>query len=522
MKIGAIWWRTSTKAQLEISPETQVNEARKALEAKGYVVPERNVLGSDWSSMDLMACPKFQELLRLVESGEIKAVGILDRDRLQAKGVQRLVFISDCRDRDVEIVVAQGPEFMDAPEGQIIELALALGKERANLRAQTGSKNGLRDRVKLKGLPITRKGPFGYGFNEALDTLEPTSDWPTVHRILHWGLEGNSTREISRRLYRMGVPTPMGKPIWSDITICRILSDPTYAGRYHALKSDVVEPKKRRGETFGKSSERRKPPGEWTYMPNIKVVNRPITWEEHLELRARLERNQRYSRRNGKRSYLLRGMILCEPHNRIFHGFVHPNRHAYRCSSQVGTDWGAEKCKKSHLNGEATEESVWEEVMRLLTNPRLVAEEAKRARDGVSETEEALERNGKEAERKLRQSYDSEAHYARLSAEGRLSDEAFDRLMAQVRAQRVWCTEELERVGRDRAVLQAEVDAAMSLEALVKRVGGKLDQASWQEKRMVLEALNTQIRVKADGSVELHLHIPTTGSIVSHSPGLPC
>ena len=213
-------------------------------------------------------------------------------------------------------------------------------------------------------------------------------------------------------------------------------------------------------------------------------------------------------------------MILCEPHNRAFHGFVHHHRHAYRCSSQGDTDWGAEKCKKGQLNGEAMEEAVWEAVVRLLTNPRLVTEEANRAHEGASETVEALERNEKDAEHRLRQSYEQEAHYARLSAEGRLSGEAFDRLTAQVRAQRTWCKEELGRVERDKATLQAEVNAAANLESLLVRVSSKLDQASWEEKRMVLEALNTQIRVKVDGAVELHLHVPTNSSIVSHHPWL--
>ena len=43
--IAAIWWRESTKAQLELSPETQIKESRAKLEAEGYVVPEDRIIG---------------------------------------------------------------------------------------------------------------------------------------------------------------------------------------------------------------------------------------------------------------------------------------------------------------------------------------------------------------------------------------------------------------------------------------------------------------------------------------------
>ena len=108
-----------------------------------------------------MACPQFQQLGEWIASGEISAVGVLDRDRLQAQGLQRLLFLSECQEHGVSVITAQGLPMLEGPEGQLVELALALGKERSVLRAQQGTRDGLRARALQKGLPPNYQSPYG-------------------------------------------------------------------------------------------------------------------------------------------------------------------------------------------------------------------------------------------------------------------------------------------------------------------------------------------------------------------------
>ena len=81
-KVGATWCRVSTHDQRELSLDSQEIEARKALESQGYEAPPQYVLKVDWSSLDLMSCPEFQQLRRWIAEGTVQAVGTLDRDRL--------------------------------------------------------------------------------------------------------------------------------------------------------------------------------------------------------------------------------------------------------------------------------------------------------------------------------------------------------------------------------------------------------------------------------------------------------
>lgn len=135
-RIAAIWCRVSTQDQRELSLDSQEIAVRKTLEGQGYLVPPELVLKVDWSSLDLMSCPEFQQLRRWISDGSIQAIGTLDRDRLQAQGLQRLIFLSECRDLGLQIITVQGAPMLEGGEGQLVELALALGKERSVLRAQ--------------------------------------------------------------------------------------------------------------------------------------------------------------------------------------------------------------------------------------------------------------------------------------------------------------------------------------------------------------------------------------------------
>ena len=82
--VAATWNRTSTDGQRELSLDSQEVRSRQALESRGYRVPPEFVFKVDWTSLDLMSCPEFQQLRRLITGGVIQAVGTLDRDRLQA------------------------------------------------------------------------------------------------------------------------------------------------------------------------------------------------------------------------------------------------------------------------------------------------------------------------------------------------------------------------------------------------------------------------------------------------------
>jgi len=175
-----------------------------------------------------MACPQFQQLRRWIASGEIRALGVVDRDRLQAQGLQRLVFLSECREQGVEVVTAQGVPMLEGPEGQLVELALALGKERSVARAQQGARDGLRARPLLKGLPPNYQEPMGMRWEN--NRLVPNMNYDVACGIWRMALEGATQWGIAKSLTARGIPTPKGRMVWSGTTVGSILTNLVYAG----------------------------------------------------------------------------------------------------------------------------------------------------------------------------------------------------------------------------------------------------------------------------------------------------
>ena len=80
--IAAVWARVSTLGQLDLSPETQVNEVKPWLEEQGFIVPDDRLFKVHWTSQEVLDCPQMNTLLDMARTGEVHAVGVIHDDRL--------------------------------------------------------------------------------------------------------------------------------------------------------------------------------------------------------------------------------------------------------------------------------------------------------------------------------------------------------------------------------------------------------------------------------------------------------
>ena len=520
MKPAAILARVSTVGQKELSLDTQVDRALTKLRSLGYEVPPDRIIKVDWTSLDLFNCPKFQMLRKWLLNGEIAALGILDRDRLNAQGLQRLTFLSECKDAGVELVICQGPPIMDEPEGQLVELALAIGKERQVLRAGQGARDGLRDRARLKGLPTMAKNPYGYSWSADRARLIPTSEWHTANYICRAGLEGMPIRNIRRELYRRGVPSPDGRPEWPKSTIHRILTSPLYGGHFHALRWERVLPvAKRISSSYGKTSIRPKPFGETTLLANIVVENPPLTWDEWLALRKRLEANKAQAMRHANRDYLLRSLIFCDTHHLRYQGGTDRSRKKslYQCSGPKKL--GGSNCIRPNLMGIELEDSVKKVCREVLSNPEVIEQQIRERSGQVEATLESLRASLASLDKKEARNRQTEANLVMDKATGTASLESYERCLALVKAERTWITEERQRLQAQVSTITDGQEALLGLAQTRDRLAAKLDSASNEDWRLIFAALALQVHVTEQGIIEIALAIPVeSASIVSTTP----
>ena len=350
-KIGAIWARVSTNNQKEISPDGQVERVRGMLEGLGITVPPENVFKVVWSSTDLRTCPHFQKLVSLMRKRQIGTIGMLDRDRIEAQGLQRLNFIANCKENAVELAVYQGPPFLEGAEGQLVELALALAKEKQVDRAQSGAKQGLADRARLRDLPPTVGKVYGMQWDKERRKYLPDSSYENACLIFDLWFQSQKLDRVGAELLRRGVVTPRGRPEWSSSSISTILKNPVYAGRVATLKYERREPVARRRATFGKTSAKLKPESEWHWLPDGSVERPIITWDQHLAIIERLKRNELNASRNAKHDYLLRGRIQCQLCGRGYFAVVQKKsgKPRYYCSKHYAYT-GMDKCPAQPLD----------------------------------------------------------------------------------------------------------------------------------------------------------------------------
>jgi len=434
------------------------------------------------------------------------ALGILDRDRLNAIGLQRLIFLSECKDAGIELVICQGPPILDEPEGQLVELALAIGKERQVLRAQQGSRDALRERATVKGLPTTCQAPYGYRWNESRTRLLATTEWENRALIVRLFLEGAAIKGIQRELHERTIRSPKGREWWPEPTIWLILLDTVNYGEYRALRREAIEPKLRRGTvdgrpTYGKSSSKKL---LGIPLPNIEVERPIITKAQHDWILQRLEQNKLNAKRNGKRDYLLKGLIQYQGDGLRYYG-----RHIRGdCWAYVYSRRGnGHENPRTYLPGRRLEAQVETLAREVLTGQEVLEHELGWRQSVISESIAQTENELRSLERKSNANANAEVELVGLRIRGKVSDEAYERQLALLQAERRWILERRERLTGDLARLQRESASLVGLEQLRARVEEKLASQDFVDRRFLLEALGTKVVVTTEGRIEVEFAI---------------
>jgi len=498
-KIGGIFARVSTEIQQSL--DSQVARVKAELEKLGYIVPSEFIIKVDWTSLDLFHCPEFQKLRNWIQKKEIAALGVFDRDRLNAQGLQRLTFLSECKENGVELVICQGPPILDEPEGQLLELALALGKERQVLRAQQGSRDALRERATVKGLPTTYQNPYGYYWDKMQPRLLADANWETRSLIVNLFLQGKTLKGIVKELHRRGIPSPKGREWWPEPTISLILKDTVNYGEYRALRREAIEPQQRRSNTYGKSSSQHH---SGIHLANIVVEKPIITKEQHDWILRRLELNKLNAKRNSKRDYLLRGMIHYEGDNLRYYGA--DIRHMSWAYKYIPRNRNADN-PRTYLPGRKLESLVEAKAREILTSDDVLERELGSRKVIIDGSIAKLEEQLKRLDRKWNENANAESELVGLRIRGKVSDEPYDRQQSLLLAERRWIIEERERVDKQLNQLRQNAVALVNLEGLRGQVEQKLASTEFADRRFVLEALGTKVIVTTEGSVEVEFTV---------------
>ena len=410
----ALYARVSSEAQARDNTiASQVTALQERIVADGFELePDHGYLDEGYSGSILLR-PALERLRDAVAGGQIDRIYVHAPDRLARRYAHQALLIDEFRRAGAEIVFLNRPIGGTAEDDLLLQVQGVIAEyERAKILER--GRRGRRHAARSGSVSALTGAPFGYryvtrgqGGVARFEVVEAEAH--IVRLIFAWvGLDRMSLREVCRRLQQMGCRTRKGTTHWYASTIRGMLDNPAYIGRAAFGRARFLPPRPRLRPIRGHPQPSARatsrvpvPPEEWIEIPVPRLVD-PAVFEA---ARAQLEENRKRKRdRKPGRGWLLQGLTVCRRCGYAYYGKAAPRSRKYdptntlryyRCTGADGHRFSGEAvCNNRPVRGDHLEQTVWDQVRRLLEDPGRVADEYRRrlaqACDGATEPDEIV------------------------------------------------------------------------------------------------------------------------------------
>lgn len=390
MKKAVIYARVSTDEQVDnYSLSSQAELCRKYASQIGYQVIKE--FQDDYSgATPIEQRPEGRKAYSMLKNGDADALIALSIDRIvrppeEGDEWDMPILIRGLAKLDKEIHTVEDGQLRTDFANLLVAMlkAKSAGDERRKIiERTTRGRNGKARNGFVVG---AGKPPYGYSYlveitgikNGGRPVEKVTSlklnegEAKVVRMIFQWYVNGDETghkmylHTIARRLTDLRIAKPregMGerwnkrRGVWSHSTVRDILGCETYAGTWRFGKKIG---------NCGRGGKRN--PDEHIIVDVPPVVERAL-WDS---AQRQLALNKRFSPRNAKREYLLRGLVRCGC-GFTFTGIYEKDkdRRVYRCGSRavyyrkmLDID-----CKEPRVNADVLEQVVWDYLKERIEN----------------------------------------------------------------------------------------------------------------------------------------------------------
>jgi site-specific DNA recombinase len=294
-----------------------------------------------------------------------------------------------------------------------------------------------------------------------------------------------SGQRIAEHLNALGVPTPnaLNRPKaktarqWWQTTVRCILINPRYKG---------VHP-------FGGGNGKK----------TRDVIEQPVpaivdeeTWER---AQAAIAANTRFSPRNAKREYLLRGLMRCAHCGYRYSGTVRGKNDTpyYLCIGRNQASRLQVQCDGCAWVRATIEDDIWADIEGFLRNPEAVLGKLAGRMEATEGEGEAQGRRLEQLARALDTKAKDRNQVVSMCRRGLIDESEMVALRAEIVAEEASLKAEIARV-QERAEGTAQArEALTSAETLLRELRGRVGEPwSFEEKRRVIETLVERITVE--------------------------
>jgi site-specific DNA recombinase len=334
MKI-ALYARVSTESQeARGTIGSQLDALRVFAQDAGHDIVSEFI--DDGHSGSRLNRPGLDALRDAAEAGLFEAVLCLTPDRLARAFAHQYIVLEELARHQVRVIFSDAPPLDDDPQARLLVQMQGVIAEYERSKITERHRRGKLFRARM-GEVISWSVPYGYRrvprsphSPPHVEVFEPEAE--VVRRIYNDYVNGGfSVRQIAKRLFADGVPTPFGrKPVWHESTLSRILRNPAYIGTlYYNVRKTTKRPTRtgKQGHT-----ERLRPEEEW-----IPIRIPAILADDVFEAAQRVARdNSRFSPRHLKNeAWLLRYLVVCGTCGSVLASVQYPGRRSplryYRC-----------------------------------------------------------------------------------------------------------------------------------------------------------------------------------------------
>jgi site-specific DNA recombinase len=513
MRAG-LYARVSSKRQAQDQTiEQQLESGRVAIEAHGWNLSEAHIYRDDGYSGARLSRPGLDRLRDDIALAEVEVVVITAPDRLARKYLHQVLLVEEFEQHGVRVEFVERPMSTDPHDQLLLQIRGAVAEYERMLITERLRRGKL---AKLRAgqlLPWTR-GHYGYRVDperprDPSGVRRDDAEAAVVEHLFAAYLEEGATLySVGKSLERLGILTPRGRPYWSGCSVRAILRDPTYTGlaygnRYHCVPAKGrVSPLLPVGPGHSHVLRARE---EWVPIPVPTLVSEEV----YQRVQDKLSHNQQRAARNTRQEYLLRGKVSCGQCRLTAGARTTPAGYGYYVcrgrTDRLRISQG-QQCTARYVPVPQLDDLVWRDLCAVLNDPQPVAAALERAQNGAwlpqelqarqANTRHALESLERQQERLLT------AYLADI-----LALPEFERKRRELEQKRAGLQVQQHQLT---ALAQQRLEfgkVAASIEGFCAQVRAGLDNATFPQKRLLVELLIDQV-VVTDDDVEIRYVMP--------------
>ncbi len=525
MKTAAIYARVSSEQQKEDKTIASQTAAIKAFaRSEGYDVPPEWIFEDEGFSGATLVRPGLERVRDLAAEGHIQAVLVLSPDRLSRKYAYQVLLTEEWLRHGVETVFIKAPQ-SQTPEDQLLVQFQGMIAEYERAQILERSRRGKRHRAKQGEVSVLSGAPYGYRYVRKTDERSAyyevdEAQVEVVRQVFAlYTLDGLSIGAITRRLNELAVPTRKQQACWERSTIWAMLRNPAYRGVACFGKTQEA-PRQRRSSRMvrqrthpprrGPRTQQETPRNQWIEIPVPALVD-----ERTFELaQEQLQDNKKLAPRSTVEPSVLQGLVHCaECGYALYRTSTRSSArkiYYYRC---LGSDaWryqGQARCTAKPIRLDLLEQTVWDEVVRLLEDPVLIQAELARRLE-AARTSDPAKGHQDRVERELLQSQRRIERLLTAYQEGLLNLDELRRRMPELRQRESRLKAEQESLTAQLADQATYLRLAHTLNEFLARFRDRAQTLDVPERQRVVRLLVKEVVIGRD-SITIRHSIPSAG-----------